>query len=70
MALDSHQSDVNVDTVLWQIGQLRCTSIGEVRGQFEIRLSMQGVVFNREMFTDPEAAAQYAIATMHAYGAR
>ncbi len=68
--MDFQPDKVQVDTVLWQIGQLRCTSVVEIRGQTQIRLSMQGVVFNREMFTDPEAAARYAIATMHAYGAR
>jgi hypothetical protein len=54
-----------IETVLWQHGHVTCTSRVVARDHIEIRLTVNGIVADRVIFSDPDAAARLAIEMLH-----
>ena len=56
--------------MLWESGAITCICLVLAIDHIEITLTVNGVVIDREVFSDAESASQHAIDQMHAYGAR
>jgi hypothetical protein len=65
-----HRAVVKTGSVLWESGAITCICLVLANDHIEIRLTVNGVVIDREVFSDAESASQHAIDQMHAYGAR
>jgi hypothetical protein len=65
-----HRAVVKTGSVLWESGAITCICLVHAIDHIEIRLTVNGVVIDREVFSDAESASQHAIDQMHAYGAR
>jgi hypothetical protein len=65
-----HGAVVKTGSVLWESGAITCICLVLANDHIEIRLTVNGVVIDREVFSDAESASQHAIDQMHAYGAR
>ena len=61
---------VKTGSVLWESGAVTCICLVLATDHIEISLTVNGVVIDREVFSDAESASQHAIDQMHAYGAR
>lgn len=56
--------------VLWTREAITCTCLILAADRFEVRLVVSGVVIQREFFTNPDAASEFALGKMHAYNGR
>jgi len=65
-----HRDIVKTRSVLWESGAITCMCLVLASDHIEISLTVNGVVIDREVFSDSESASQHAIDRMHAYGAR
>jgi hypothetical protein len=63
-----HRAVVRNGLVLWKTKDLTCTCLTVAFDHIEICLFVGGLLISREVFTDANAATQYAIDIMHAYG--
>jgi len=55
--------------LLWKTDTISCTCLRHTSERVEVRLIIKDVVIQREVFTDHEAATQFALDKMHAYNA-
>jgi hypothetical protein len=55
--------------VLWRRDSMTCTCRTHSPDRIEIRLLVVGVVVHRQIFSDTDAASQFAIEKMRAYDA-
>jgi hypothetical protein len=55
--------------VLWKTDTISCICLSHTPNRVEVRLSVKDVVIQRELFTDQETAAQFALDKMRAYNA-
>jgi hypothetical protein len=65
-----HRGVVKTGSVLWESGAITCICLVLAIDHIEITLTVNGVVIDREVFSDGESASQHAIEQMHAYAAR
>ena len=56
--------------VLWKTQTVSSTCLTHTLEQMEVQLRVKGVVIQREFFSDPETASQFALDKMHAYNAQ
>jgi hypothetical protein len=68
MAEPEHISKRN-DVVLWTKGPIVCTCLNTRPDYIEVLLVVDDVQIQREQFSDPDAAARFALRKMHAYNA-
>jgi hypothetical protein len=55
--------------ILWQVGNVICRSRTLDIDQIEITLARDTEIFERAVFSDSNAATEYAITKMHTYNA-
>jgi len=70
MAPSVKHGQTHLGIILWEKGPVCCTCrLPTATDRIEVLLWSKGVQIERNLFTDPEDAAQFALDKMHAYNA-
>jgi hypothetical protein len=67
---DSSDRDSRRGSIIWEEDSMICASYMFAPDDFEITLTLNGDVIQRERFSDTERAMKFVIDTMRAHAAR
>jgi hypothetical protein len=64
---ESDDADAPNRLVIWEKGGVVCTSLSWAPDDIEIAIAVDGVIVQRQRFSDNNAAAAFAVDKMRAY---
>jgi len=69
MGSPPERASITRPVVLWERGSISCTCLIVAPDHLEVTVAVDDVVVSTDVFTDHNAAAEFAIDQMHAFNA-